>query len=117
MINICVTCIFRQEACLYSDRAEHERYSFIRDLDEYQKQNRKLPLFQHLYVLRKGFFCEYRYILSYFVGKDKIEEINTRFEEFVNDESIGFSDYVYGNYHVQFFRDENQKPYIQVTFP
>ena len=56
-------------------------------------------------------------ILSYFVGKDKIEEINTRFEEFVNDESIGFYDYVYGNYHVQFFRDENQKPYIQVTFP
>ena len=56
-------------------------------------------------------------ILSYFVGKDKIEEINTRFEKFVNDESIGFSDYVYGNYHVQFFRDENQKPYIQVTFP
>ena len=56
-------------------------------------------------------------ILSYFVGKDKIEEINTRFEEFVNDESIGFSDYLYGNYHVQFFRDENQKPYIQVTFP
>lgn len=56
-------------------------------------------------------------ILSYFVGKDKIEEINTRFEKFVNDESIGFSDYLYGNYHVQFFRDENQKPYIQVTFP
>ena len=56
-------------------------------------------------------------ILSYFVGKDNIEEINTRFEKFVNDESIGFSDYLYGNYHVQFFRDENQKPYIQVTFP
>ena len=53
----------------------------------------------------------------YFVGKDKIEEINTRFEKFVNDESIGFYDYLYGNYHVQFFRDENQKPYIQVTFP
>lgn len=56
-------------------------------------------------------------ILSYFANEDEIEKINTDFEEFVKDESVAFSDYVIGIHHVQFFRDANQKPYIQITFP
>lgn len=56
-------------------------------------------------------------ILSYFARKEEIEKINTDFEKFVKDESVAFSDYVIGNHHVQFFRDANPKPYIQVTFP
>lgn len=56
-------------------------------------------------------------ILSYFVSEDEIEKINTDFEEFVKDESVAFSDYVIGKHRVQFFKDANQKPYIQITFP
>lgn len=56
-------------------------------------------------------------ILSYFASEDEIEKINTDFEEFVKDESVAFSDYVIGKHRVQFFKDANQKPYIQITFP
>lgn len=56
-------------------------------------------------------------ILSYFASEDEIRKINTDFEEFVKDESVAFSAYVIGNHHVQFFKDANQKPYVQITFP